>query len=76
MNHKHIAEELASCFIDNPINFVTEVDLQVKLVQLLEDRLEEKENKKSTITDLELKGTSKNNYKKKYWQEIQEKLKN
>lgn len=63
-------KQLAQEFLRTPVNFVTESDLKIRLVEILRRRLK---NDKCKIGNPEI--NKPNSYKKKYWREIEEKIK-
>lgn len=70
MNFEKTCEDLSQEFIYNPINFVTEFDLQARLQRLLREGLSIRE---AAVKNPQLKGTT-NGYKKAYWKNVQKKL--
>lgn len=71
MSYRELAGELGDEFVSHPLDFVTEVDLQVRLVDLLRRELSEG---RSRVRDPILEDTP-SSYKEEYWKEIQERLK-
>ncbi len=66
-------EELASDFIKNPINFVAESDIKVKLVEILKNNLKvENESKTCRVKDDTIKNIP-DSYKEDYYKKIQSK---
>ena len=69
-DYTQLCEELGREFVTNPMNFITEVDLQVRFVEKLRSELE------CNVSDVKnpiLKDTSRS-YKQDYWKEIQSRL--
>ncbi len=71
--YSRCVDDLAGGFLDNPINFVTETDLQVQLIKRLQERLNFKNNNISKLENPELKNKN-NSYKEDYCEEIQSRL--
>lgn len=70
MEYRELADKLGNEFVGNPIDFVTEVDLQVRLVELLRSSLSEDRSK---VVDPVLENTQ-SSYKEEYWKAIQKGL--
>lgn len=66
-----LANELAVDFQQNPINYVTEADLQIALVELLRSELSPIV---AATDDVTLEGTSDTSFKRDYWQTLQAQL--
>jgi hypothetical protein len=71
--YRQIAETLASEFERNPIDYIAEADIQVKLIEQLRSRLSPAV---ATVDGTGLEGTSDNSFKCDYWQAVAQQLAN
>lgn len=68
--YRNSLKKLGEEFLENPVNFVAEADLQARLVEILKNRIE---TKTCTIENPTIENIP-NSYKKEYYEEIQNKL--
>jgi len=69
--YREIAQQLASDFQENPINYVAEADLQISLVNRLRAMLKPRA---ASVERTDLEGTSDDSFKRDYWQTVQQRL--
>lgn len=73
MNYRKAAKRLGQEFVDHPLNFITEVDLQVRLMQLLQRELKDENTLQAEVKDTNIPGSARS-YKSSYKRSIEEKL--
>ena len=71
IEYRKVVETVADDFQENPINYVTERDFQVAMVEKLRAMLSPAS---ATLTTTVLDGTSDTSFKRAYWQQIQRQM--
>ena len=73
MNYREVAEELAAEFVDSPLEYVAEFDVQTRYYERLRSELDARGELYAEVMRPNLAETT-NGYERAYWQSAEEKL--